>query len=232
MRINMSKAIFDEVAKENTNNYSMYRAVLYENSKVVLHEEAISSEDKKELEDRVAELRVAIQDGAMSEDEKEAAEKEIAEIEAMLNESVKTLTEAPEDEEFELVDEEPIEEFPVEEPIEEVPAEEEMTDEEIDDEVKEDKEDTIEDSIEEPFYACGEIKDCLVSEDEGIIAIEILPRMEMFDSVGWPEVEEFFQKKVQQINETLPSTHRVSKVVVRKEDFKRSGAMKVMRNQK
>ena len=87
-------------------------------------------------------------------------------------------------------------------------------------------------SIEEPFYACGEIKDCLVSEDEGIIAIEILPRMEMFDSVGWPEVEEFFQKKVQQINETLPSTHRVSKVVVRKEDFKRSGAMKVLRNQK
>ena len=87
-------------------------------------------------------------------------------------------------------------------------------------------------SIEEPFYACYEIKDCLVREEEGVIAIEILPRMEMFDSLEWTEIEAFFKKKVQEINETLPSTHRVSKVVVRKEDFKRSGAMKVLRNQK
>lgn len=87
-------------------------------------------------------------------------------------------------------------------------------------------------SIEEPFYACYEIKDCLVREEEGVIAIDILPRMEMFDSLEWTEIEAFFKKKVQEINETLPSTHRVSKVVVRKEDFKRSGAMKVMRNQK
>lgn len=90
-------------------------------------------------------------------------------------------------------------------------------------------------AIEEPFYACNEIKDCLAREEEvdgqSIISIEILPRMEMFDSKEWSEVETFFKDLTEKINQTVPTTHRVSKVTVRKEDFKRSGAMKVLRNQ-
>ena len=38
-------------------------------------------------------------------------------------------------------------------------------------------------------------------------------------------------KLVDRINATMPTTHRISKVTVRKEDFKRTGAMKVSRNQ-
>ena len=38
-------------------------------------------------------------------------------------------------------------------------------------------------------------------------------------------------KLVDDINATMPTTHRISKVTVRKEDFKRTGAMKVSRNQ-
>jgi hypothetical protein len=34
---------------------------------------------------------------------------------------------------------------------------------------------------------------------------------------------------VDKINSTLPSTHRILKVTVRKEDFKRTGSMKVAR---
>ena len=90
-------------------------------------------------------------------------------------------------------------------------------------------------SIEEPFYTDPKLRDCLVKEDEldgrKVIAIEILPRMEEFGNSPWEEVEAYFKELVGKINATMPTTHQISKVTVRKEDFKRSGAMKVLRNQ-
>ena len=90
-------------------------------------------------------------------------------------------------------------------------------------------------SIEEPFYKDGKLRDCLVKEEDidgkPTIAIEILPRMEEFANTPWDEVEAYFKHLVGEVNATLPSTHRVSKFTVRKEDFKRTGAMKVSRNQ-
>lgn len=89
--------------------------------------------------------------------------------------------------------------------------------------------------IEEPFYKCAALKDCLVSEKEinsqKVIAIEIYPQMPAFDGKSWEEVEGFFRKLVEEVNATLPTTHRVQHITVRKEDFKRTGAMKVARNQ-
>ena len=89
-------------------------------------------------------------------------------------------------------------------------------------------------SIEEPFYKCNKLRDCLVKEDEldgnKVIAIEILPRMEEFANTPWEEVETFFKKLVDEVNATLPTTHRIVKVTVRKEDFKRTGTLKVSRN--
>lgn len=89
-------------------------------------------------------------------------------------------------------------------------------------------------SIEEPFYKCDKLRDCLVKEDEVdgnmVIAIEILPRMEEFANTQWEEVEAYFKKLVDEVNATLPTTHRICKVTVRKEDFKRTGTMKVSRN--
>ena len=85
-------------------------------------------------------------------------------------------------------------------------------------------------SIEEPFYKCNKLRDCLVKEEAGVITIEILPRLDEFNDTPWEEVEAYFKEVVNQVNDTLPSTHRVGKVIVRKEDFKRSGAMKVIRN--
>lgn len=90
-------------------------------------------------------------------------------------------------------------------------------------------------SIEEPFYKCDALKDCLVSEDElggeKVIAIQILPQMAAFEGKSWDEVEAFFNKLVKDVNATLPTTHRISKITVRKEDFKRTGSLKVSRNQ-
>mgnify|MGYP003466712359 FL=1 len=85
-------------------------------------------------------------------------------------------------------------------------------------------------SLEEPFYKCDRLKDCLVKEDDGVIAIEILPRMEEFTGTEWAEVEEYFKNLLAQVNATLPSTHRIVKLTVRKEDFKRTGTLKVSRN--
>ena len=75
----------------------------------------------------------------------------------------------------------------------------------------------------------------VVKEDEQdgrqLIAIEILPRIEEFGNAPWEEVEAYFKELVGKVNATLPSTHQVSKITVRKEDFKRTGALKVSRNQ-
>ena len=91
-------------------------------------------------------------------------------------------------------------------------------------------------SIEEPYYKDNRLRDCLVKEEEDtdgrkVIGIEILPRMEEFGNGPWEEVEAYFKNLVDKVNATMPSTHHVSKITVRKEDFKRSGAMKVLRNQ-
>ena len=89
-------------------------------------------------------------------------------------------------------------------------------------------------SIEEPFYKDSKLRDCLVKEDEvdgrQVIAIEILPRMEEFGNEPWEVVEAYFKDLVGKVNATLPTTHQVGKITVRKEDFKRTGAMKVSRN--
>lgn len=90
-------------------------------------------------------------------------------------------------------------------------------------------------SIEEPFYKDFKLKDCLAKEDQlngrQVIAIEILPRMEEFANTPWEEVEAYFKELVGKVNAELPTTHQVAKMTVRKEDFKRTGTMKVSRNQ-
>lgn len=89
--------------------------------------------------------------------------------------------------------------------------------------------------IEEPFYKCAAMKDCLVSEvgpeGEKVIGIEFYPQMAAFEGKDWNEVEAFFKDLVDKVNATLPTTHRIQEVKVRKEDFKRTGALKVARNQ-
>lgn len=90
-------------------------------------------------------------------------------------------------------------------------------------------------TIEEPFYKYPTIKDCLVSEKtvngENVISIDILPQMPAFEGKEWSEIEAYFHKVVDEVNASLPTTHRVSNVTVRKEDFKRTGSLKVSRNQ-
>ncbi|MBO5108235.1 MAG: AMP-binding protein, partial [Bacteroidales bacterium] len=89
-------------------------------------------------------------------------------------------------------------------------------------------------SLEEPFYKCEKLRDCLVKEENEdgrvVLTVEIYPRMEEFTGVAWEQVEEYFRNLLAEINATLPTTHRITRLTVRKEDFKRTGAMKVSRN--
>ena len=155
--------------------------------------ENINTAKKKEIEDRIGELRTALSDEGIADDEREAMEKEIKDLEAMLEptnitEDAKVLTEAPEDEEFELVDEPSEDEsLPIEEPTED----EEMSDEEYEDEVEEDKEDTVEDAVEEPFYATtpeyDELRDLLVDLDYRLFLIN--DNMVCIGRLNGPDIE-------------------------------------------
>ncbi len=90
-------------------------------------------------------------------------------------------------------------------------------------------------SVEEPFYKCDALKDCLAKEEEinGVpaISLEILPRVEAFKDKSDEDIYAFFKKVVEDVNAQQPTTHRVAKFTIRKEDFKRTGSLKIARNQ-
>lgn len=89
--------------------------------------------------------------------------------------------------------------------------------------------------IEEEFYKNDSIKDCLVKEMEMngkyVIGIEILPYEPAVDGKSSDEIEEMFKRITADINQKLNTFKQVSKIVIRTEDFKRTPAMKIDRNQ-
>ena len=85
--------------------------------------------------------------------------------------------------------------------------------------------------LETKFGMIDTVQDCLVYESEGVLTIEILPRMTVVKAQGIEDLEGHFKEKVNEINATLPSFMRVNKLVVRTTDFVRSPSMKIVRNQ-
>ena len=164
-------------------------------------DEASKTATRKEIEDRIAELRKAIEDG-VSTDDKVEMEKEIDDLEKQLNESAKVLTEAPEDEEFDLVDE-PTEELPLDEPTEEVEEPEEMSNNEVQDEAKEDKEEVIEDDIEQPFYATvpefDELREILPDLDYRLFLIN--DNMVCIGRLNGPDIEFLTSNRPEEIKD-------------------------------
>ena len=89
--------------------------------------------------------------------------------------------------------------------------------------------------LESLFYQNALVKDCLVrqmtSNGNMVIGIEILPFMPAFADCTADEIKVKLQNIVDEINTQLPTYKRILKLVVRTEDFKRSRAMKVLREQ-
>ncbi len=88
--------------------------------------------------------------------------------------------------------------------------------------------------LEDNFYKDYRIKDCLVREMQvggnTVIGVEILPLEPAVVGMSDEEIQAKMEELTESINEKLPSYMRISKVVVRKEDFPRTGAMKIDRN--
>ncbi len=78
------------------------------------------------------------------------------------------------------------------------------------------------------------IKDALVREaklDNGaeILEAEVLPNMPVFQKLGIQDVEGTVRAKIDELNATLPGFMRLSRIVLRTEDFPRSASMKILR---
>lgn len=87
-------------------------------------------------------------------------------------------------------------------------------------------------ALEALFYAHREVKDCLVREmavsGTPVIGVEILPAL---SGLTEAELNDRYQTLTDEINQSLPSWQKIRKVIVRTQDFKRSAAMKILRNQ-
>lgn len=87
--------------------------------------------------------------------------------------------------------------------------------------------------LEELFYKNPLVKDCLVYEDtlngRNVIAAEIFPYLPAFAKASSEEIEARLWEVAEAINAQLPSYKRVSKLIVRQEEFPRTGAMKIAR---
>lgn len=87
--------------------------------------------------------------------------------------------------------------------------------------------------IEEVFYKNPLVRDCVAFADEStgrpVIAIEIQPEAAAVAGADDERVRELLEGVVADANEKLPEYKRVAKLLVRREDFERSPAMKILR---
>lgn len=88
--------------------------------------------------------------------------------------------------------------------------------------------------IEDAFCKHDIVKDCLAREMEvngaTVIGIEVLPFEPAVAGKSPEEIQQAVEAVAEAVNATLPAFKRVSKVVVRTEDFPRTGSMKIARN--
>ncbi len=85
------------------------------------------------------------------------------------------------------------------------------------------------------FYELDAVQDCLVyCIDEGTAAeqlvVEVIPRMSSVEAMGITDIEGYMNERLAEINKKLPAFERINKVIIRKEDFIRTPAMKIARD--
>lgn len=89
--------------------------------------------------------------------------------------------------------------------------------------------------LEARFYQEPLVKDCLVKQmtvnGNAVIGIEILPFAPALAGCPAEETRQKLQAVVDKVNRQLPTCQQIAKLVVRTEDFKRSPALKILRDQ-
>ena len=87
--------------------------------------------------------------------------------------------------------------------------------------------------LENTFNTSDLIKDCLVKEEridsKPVLTIEILPMSDILCNNTPEELSHIIHEEVKRINNTLPSFKQITNIVIRTEDFKRTGALKIDR---
>ncbi len=85
--------------------------------------------------------------------------------------------------------------------------------------------------LENKFNELDIIQDSLVYLDENTntLAVSVYPRLVELAKVQADNKEEYIKNEINKVNKSLPSFMRVSKITIRKEDFKRTPAMKIIR---
>lgn len=87
--------------------------------------------------------------------------------------------------------------------------------------------------IEDAFLKHSVVKECVVSEIQvngnPAIGIEIFPYMPEVTNLSDEEIQAKMQQVADEVNATMPSFKKVSKVTIRKEEFPKTGAMKIDR---
>lgn len=85
--------------------------------------------------------------------------------------------------------------------------------------------------LENKFDELDIIQDCMVYLDEETqqLCIQAYPRMIELAKLQLSDPEAYVRSEVNKVNNLLPSFMRVSKIIIRKEDFVRTPAMKIIR---
>ena len=85
--------------------------------------------------------------------------------------------------------------------------------------------------LENKFDELDIIQDCMVylEEESGKLVIQVYPRATEITKLQLANPEEYIKQEVNKINNLLPSFMRVSKIIIRKDDFVRTPAMKIIR---
>ena len=87
--------------------------------------------------------------------------------------------------------------------------------------------------IETGFNELDCIQDSLVyvSEENGkeVLAVQVLPRVSVLKAEKVTDVVSYVKQKIDKVNVKLPSYQRVSKIIVRDQDFVRTPSMKIAR---
>ncbi len=85
--------------------------------------------------------------------------------------------------------------------------------------------------LENKFDELDIIQDCMVYLDEKNqnLCIQVYPRMVEVAKLQLDNPEEYIRSEVNKVNNLLPSFMRVNKIIIRKDDFVRTPAMKIIR---
>ncbi|MBE5754435.1 MAG: acyl--CoA ligase [Clostridiales bacterium] len=85
--------------------------------------------------------------------------------------------------------------------------------------------------VESKFNELDTVQDCLITLENGVLALQVLPRMSVLGLLAKDNPQEYLKEQLNKVNDALPSFQRVSKIVIRTSDFVRSPSMKIVRNQ-